>query len=173
MTAAARRDPAVLMDYWPYVFAIARTQMPHADAATHEDMAADAIVRALSAWDRFEERHPSSIKSWLATIVRNLAIDRHRQATFRATLPLYDAVLASARVDAGSDLHALTLDVRAAVDAIDGEERTFAARYRDGYSHRETARYLGIGGSEPSAKSSAHRRWVKTCAQLRPLLEER
>jgi RNA polymerase sigma-70 factor (ECF subfamily) len=51
-----------------------------------QDVAQDAVVRVLTALDRFRADHP--VRPWLLQIVRNLLIDNRRRASTRKTEPL-------------------------------------------------------------------------------------
>jgi len=54
---------------------VARSALP----AAADDMAQDALLRALQSLDRFEMRSPGAFMAWMATIVLNCVRRHHRQ----------------------------------------------------------------------------------------------
>ena len=100
-----------------------------------EDVAQDAYVRALRAWDRFDG---ADVRAWLYTIALRLAFDRLRQRRrwlARLGRPSATATYVD-RVDP---------DLWAALDALDPRVRAaLLASAIDGYTQREIAVMLGV-----------------------------
>ena len=100
-----------------------------------EDVAQDAYLRALGAWDRFDGE---DVRAWLYTIALRLAFDRLRQRRRwlgRLGRPSATATYVD-RVDP---------DLWAALDALEPRVRAaLLASAIDGYTHREIATMLAV-----------------------------
>jgi DNA-directed RNA polymerase specialized sigma24 family protein len=130
-----------LMRHWPVLLSYVRRRLPDADLTTCEDIAADAIAKALT---RYRDLGvPDGLRRWLLTAARNAAID-WRRVKARTEVPLLYLEVAHGRTDAGNDRHADLLDVRAAVAALKPLHRGEIERYRDGYDAQKSRRWRAV-----------------------------
>lgn len=138
------------------------------DARDAEDLVQDTLLRAFSAIERFDGRHP---RAWLLTIMRNAEINRHRrrrpglltaeqaeqidQATDDGTSAEDAALGRSLSRDVATALAGLPAPFREAVELIDLAGLTYA----------EAAEVAGV--PEGTLMSRAHRARRKLRSQLR------
>ncbi|MES9559523.1 MULTISPECIES: sigma-70 family RNA polymerase sigma factor [unclassified Streptomyces] len=137
--------------------ALAELQREHGPALFHfllgltfgdrqraEDLLQETLVRAWQRPEAFDAPY-DSMRPWLFTVARRLAIDARRSRQARPT-EVGDAVLATAA--AGEDTAETTvsaLDVREAVRTLGPEHRAVLVQlYFRGLTVDETARVLGI-----------------------------
>jgi RNA polymerase sigma factor (sigma-70 family) len=77
-TAAARRALHILVaGAWDQVRARLRMRLGRVDAATLDDLTADALLRAITS--SFDGSSVGQFRAWLNTIVERTAIDHHRR----------------------------------------------------------------------------------------------
>ncbi|MGD8330114.1 MAG: sigma-70 family RNA polymerase sigma factor [Acidobacteriota bacterium] len=124
------------------------TLMMVRDPATAEEVTQDALVRAFTHLDRYDERRP--FYPWLSTIAVRLAqnrLRRRRRIDRRAGAPIEEELDGS---PADGPLEELIADERdrrlwRAVAALSSGERTAVVlHYRQGMTVREAARALGV-----------------------------
>jgi RNA polymerase sigma-70 factor, ECF subfamily len=123
-----------------------------------EDIAQEALVRALTAWDRFDG---ADVRAWLYTIALRLAFDHLRSRRRRL------ARLAT-RVPVASYQDVADPDLQAALLRLDPRSRAaLLASVVDGYAYREIAAMLGVAEGTVASMVSRAR------ARLRADLEDR
>jgi RNA polymerase sigma factor (sigma-70 family) len=117
------------------------------DRQEAENVAAEALARALVRWDALADS--PNLRGWVVTVSTNLAIGHLRKMNRRAPLLSTATEAAAAPVDDRVDLDA-------ALDTISGRQRdTIVLRYYLDYSEAEIAGKLGISVS--SVKTHLHR----------------
>ncbi|MFE3516699.1 sigma-70 family RNA polymerase sigma factor [Streptomyces sp. NPDC059166] len=123
------------------------------DRQRAEDLAQETLVRAWQHPEAFDAAY-DSMRPWLFTVARRLAIDARRSRQARPT-EVGDAVLESTPAPgdtADAAVHAL--DVRAAVRTLSPEHRAVLVQiYFRGLSVGETARVLGIPAGTVKSRS--------------------
>jgi RNA polymerase sigma-70 factor, ECF subfamily len=112
---------------------------------TVDRVAADEAMQAafFALWERAENLEPEShLRSWLATVARNSAIDQHRRKHLE-TIPLSygsDVVLDQPGPEDCAIMNERTRDIRAALDALPNEQRrVIELAYFGGLSQSEIA----------------------------------
>lgn len=111
-----------------------------------EDVAADALVRALRSWDRVGVMPYRT--AWIVRVASNLAVDRVRRRPLESPAP-------SAAPDL-ADAVALRLALSAALKALPRRQcQVMALRYLGGLTEMEVAQSMGI--SQNSVKKHATR----------------
>ena len=110
------------------------------DAASAEDLVQEAMLRAWKNWDQFEPG--SNCKAWLFTILVHLW-SRSRKREARVSL-VYDEAYEHA-VAASSEDRMIAAEVLAAVDRLDGEQRSvLLLAVVEGFAMKEIAEMLSI-----------------------------
>jgi RNA polymerase sigma-70 factor (ECF subfamily) len=142
LVRAARRGDAGAVDelfrrHWPAVHRAAYLVV--GDAATAEDVAQEAFVRAVGALDRFDRRRP--LAPWLHRIAVNRAIDHARARAHRREAPELAEPHAAAHPEAPGVSH----DLAAALAALSAEHRAVVVlRYLLDYTPGEIATMLEL-----------------------------
>ncbi len=119
------------------------------DATAAEDCLQDAFVQV---WRNHTSFHPErgSVKSWLLTIVRNAAIDRHRgrEGRARQDRPIDDIEFMLGEND---DPHEQAVDsmqseqIQAAIQTLPDEQRdAITLAFFNGLTHQEIAERMGV-----------------------------
>ncbi|MCM4084932.1 sigma-70 family RNA polymerase sigma factor [Actinoplanes sp. TRM88002] len=112
------------------------------DHAVAEDVVQEALVRAWRHADRLTDEQ-GSIRGWLITVVRNIAIDRIRARSSQVT-EVGDTFVEAAEYD-HADRVVDALVVAEAMDLLSPEQRIVMEHvYLQGRSVTETAAILGI-----------------------------
>jgi RNA polymerase sigma-70 factor, ECF subfamily len=119
------------------------TVLTRGDRGRAEDLVQEAMLRAWTHRNRLDIQH-RSLRGWLTTVVRRLAVDAHRARRARpqeAELDEQYVLTDDRRADASID----EVGVRAAIATLPGPQRQVLAEvyYRD-RSVAETARILQI-----------------------------
>jgi RNA polymerase sigma-70 factor (ECF subfamily) len=130
------------------------------DASAAEDIAQEAMLAALRAFDRFDRRRP--FRPWLHRIVVNRSLDwvRARERRAEVSTELGDAAAAE------GDVPAMSRDLAAALAALDPDDRALVVlRHLLGYRSTELARMLGV----PAA--TVRTRLARTLTRLRVMLD--
>lgn len=116
---------------------------------TADRVAADEATQAafLALWDRAGELEPNSrLRSWLAAVARNRAIDKQRRKRFD-TVPLFahhDVVSEQHGPEEHAIMNERKRDIRKALDALPRDQRTvIELAYFGGLSQSEIAELLG------------------------------
>lgn len=129
------------------------------DAHDAEDLAQDALLRAMRSLDRFDPAR-GSIEGWLWRIVVNLATDRGRAA--RRAESLWTGLAVRARAEAAPSAELLALDrmrdahLLAAVRGLPKRQRTLIAlRFGADLGYAEIGALLG--DSEQAVKQATYR----------------
>ncbi|MFJ4923313.1 sigma-70 family RNA polymerase sigma factor [Streptomyces sp. NPDC088725] len=128
--------------------------LTYGDQQRAEDLLQETLVRA---W-----RHPEvfdapfeSMRPWLFTVARRLAIDARRSRMARPAEISDEVLAATAAPQDLTETTAATLDVRAAVETLSPEHRAVLVQiYFRGLSMPETAKVLGIPPG--TVKSRSH-----------------
>ncbi|MEU0126326.1 MULTISPECIES: sigma-70 family RNA polymerase sigma factor [unclassified Streptomyces] len=146
--------------------ALARMQREHGAALLHfllgltfgdrqraEDLMQETLVRAWQHPEAFDAPY-DSMRPWLFTVARRLAIDARRSRQARPP-EVSDAVLETAPTrDDTAETAALSLDVREAVRTLSPEHRAVLVQiYFRGLSVGETAQALGIPAGTVKSRS--------------------
>jgi RNA polymerase sigma-70 factor, ECF subfamily len=113
------------------------------DRGRAEDLVQETMLRAWTHRSRLDIQH-RSVRAWLTTVIRRLAVDAHRARRARpqeAELDEDQALTNGQAADAGID----EVSIRAAIATLPGPQRQVLAEvyYRD-RSVAETARTLQI-----------------------------
>jgi len=154
---------AIVGKYAGYLYVIVnnviRGQLGQEDA---EELVSDAF---LSLWNHRTELKLVSLRSYLAAIARNAAIDRLRAR--KLTLPMDDDVLQIADEKAGLEPAVLQREldaaVRNAVEAMPQSDREIFMRYYFYYQKiSEIAEAMGLNTSTVTTRLSRGRRKLKT-----------
>lgn len=156
-------DPETIMAHWPALIGTARRVLPRADRAVWEDIAGDAVERAIRNHERYEDSGNGPYK-WLTVIAANLAVDYLRRKANGPSLPLED--FRQGTSDAGSDRHIAVLTAREALSAATEQDRVLlAGYYQDGLSlcEIETGPY--------ATRSTLSRRHRAALRRVRRILE--
>ncbi|MFG2116064.1 sigma-70 family RNA polymerase sigma factor [Streptomyces sp. NPDC048718] len=129
-------------------------KLAHGDRQRAEDLVQETLLRAWLHPEAFDSSY-ASMRPWLFTVARRLAIDARRSRLSRPT-EIGDAVLSVTADPAGcTETHDAALDVRAAVRGLSPEHRAVLVRlYFDGLTVREAADDLGIPAG--TVKSRSH-----------------
>mgnify|MGYP000300689550 CR=1 FL=1 len=160
-----RGDPAgleaLIERYTPYVAAIAARMMPGCPQEW-EELTADVF---LCAWRERKKLQPGKVKSWLARVARNRALNRLRDR--RELLPLEEDVLVLAQDSPQRELEnreAAQL-VRAALETLEPSDRElFVRHYYYGQTVEKAAEEMGMNRS--TAKTRLRRGREKLKRQL-------
>ncbi|MEV6164796.1 sigma-70 family RNA polymerase sigma factor [Streptomyces sp. NPDC052052] len=123
------------------------------DQQRAEDLLQETLVRAWQHPEAFDAPY-DSMRPWLFTVARRLAIDARRARMARPT-EVSDLVLeAAAGEENTAESTVLALDVREAVRALGPEHRAVLVQiYFRGLSVGETARVLGIPAGTVKSRS--------------------
>jgi RNA polymerase sigma-70 factor (ECF subfamily) len=119
------------------------------DATAAEDCLQDAFVQV---WRNNASYHPErgSVKSWLLTIVRNAAIDRHRgkEGRSRQDRPIDEVDYLLSESDDPHELAVESLQaeqIKAAIEALPDEQReAITLAFFNGLTHQEIAERIGV-----------------------------
>ncbi len=143
----ARRDDAALRELWArhasLVFTVAARVLPSAQA---EEVVQEVF---LTLWQKHEsfDHERGSVRSWLARIARNRALNEARRARGRHEdddQALEEIPDATPEPDEREWAARRQAAVRAAVDALpDAERRALTLAFLDELSHEQVARALG------------------------------
>ncbi|CAL9594390.1 sigma-70 family RNA polymerase sigma factor [Streptomyces sp. enrichment culture] len=127
--------------------------LTHGDRQRAEDLLQETLVRAWQHPEAFEAPY-ESMRPWLFTVGRRLAIDARRSRMARPT-EIGDGVLASTPDPADATESAVAaLDVRAAVAGLSPAHRVVLERiYFDGLTVSEAAEELGIPAGTVKSRS--------------------
>lgn len=128
--------------------------LTHGDRQRAEDLAQETLVRAWLHPEAFDGPY-ESMRPWLFTVARRLAIDARRSRLARPT-EIGDGILAGTPDPADVTESAVAaLDVRAAVEGLSPEHRAVLVRlYFHGLTVNEAAADLGIPAG--TVKSRSH-----------------
>ncbi len=153
----------------PHTAAMLRVAAALVGLADAEDAAQEALTRAWQAWPTL--RDPSALRPWLLQITVNVCRQWQRGGfgrRLRATLPLPEgenAALALLDADLGASDHTGSLDLRAAVNALDPVLRIVVAlRYYGGMDATE------IGAALDAPPATIRTRLRRALALLRDQL---
>jgi RNA polymerase sigma-70 factor, ECF subfamily len=145
--AASREDPdatfrSLYAEHGPALLRLA-TVLTRGDRGRAEDLVQETMLRAWTHRSRLDIQH-RSVRAWLTTVTRRLAVDAHRARRARpqeAELDEDQALTNGQAADAGID----EVSIRAAIATLPGPQRQVLAEvyYRD-RSVAETARTLQI-----------------------------
>lgn len=127
-----------------------------------EELTADVF---LCAWRERKKLQPGKVKSWLATVVRNRALNRLRDR--RELLPLEEDILVLAQDSPQRELEACEAAqlVRAALETLEPSDRElFVRHYYYGQTVEKAAEEMGMNRS--TAKTRLRRGREKLKRQL-------
>jgi RNA polymerase sigma-70 factor (ECF subfamily) len=109
-----------------------------------EDLVQEAMLRAWRNLGTLNGSH-GSLRPWLLTVARRLAIDAHRVRMARPSEVSDEVLVATARVDDPIERNLTAMDVRKAVRKLDPAHREVVVEmYLHGLSVAKTAEKLGI-----------------------------
>ncbi|GGT13241.1 sigma-70 family RNA polymerase sigma factor [Streptomyces purpureus] len=127
--------------------------LTYGDRQRAEDLLQETLVRAWQHPEAFEGPY-ESMRPWLFTVGRRLAIDARRSRMARPTEIGDGALAAAADPSDPTESAAVALDVRAAVRGLSAEHRAVLVRlYFDGLTVNEAARELGIPAGTVKSRS--------------------
>jgi RNA polymerase sigma factor (sigma-70 family) len=127
-----------------------------------DDLVQDCLERAISRW--YQRRPDGNARTWLFTILHNLAVNRLRQQSRHGqSIPIEDAADAVFAVAASQEDGLHRRDIAAALDALPEEQRTVLLLISvEDLSYGEAARVLDIPiGTVMSRLSRARERLLK------------
>jgi RNA polymerase sigma-70 factor (ECF subfamily) len=127
--------------------------LTYGDRQRAEDLLQETLVRAWQHPEAFDGPH-ESMRPWLFTVARRLAIDARRSRLARPT-EVHDGVLESTASHGDpTERSAAALDVRDAVRALSPEHRAVLVQiYFRGLSVNEAAAVLGIPAGTVKSRS--------------------
>lgn len=113
------------------------------DRAGADDLVQDCLERAVSRWP---QRRDGDVRSWLFTILHNLAIDRFRQRKTRGPhIPIEDAQEADVGEPAAQDGRLMYQDVLAKLARLPDDQRAVLLLVAvEDLSYSEAAKVLDI-----------------------------
>lgn len=118
--------------------------LSYGDRQRAEDLVQETLVRAWRHPEALETDH-ESMRPWLFTVGRRLAIDARRARQARPTEVAADSVAQTPLADDHSETSSTTLDVRDAVRTLSREHREVLVQiYFRGLSVAEASEALGI-----------------------------
>lgn len=137
--------------------------LTYGDQQRAEDLLQETLVRAWQHPEAFDGRY-ESMRPWLFTVGRRLAIDARRSRLARPA-EIGDGVLATTPDPADlTEDSARSLDVRAAVESLSPEHRSVLFRlYFEGLTVQEAARALGIPPGTVKSRSYYALRALSRC----------
>ena len=142
---------------FPRVYAYVASLLRDRSAA--EDVTAQAFERAYRKRRSYRPRR-GSLDAWLFGIARNAALDELRRRKRRAVLELDPEDTDATAPEDHAELALRRETVRAALAALDGQERDLIAlKFAGGLSNREIARVLRT--SESNVGTRLHRTMTK------------
>ncbi len=114
------------------------------DKAAADDLVQDCLERAITRWN--QRREDGDVRSWMFTILHNLAVNRMRQSARRgAMLPLEDASEAVLSRPATQEDALRHRDLLQALGQLPEEQRAVLLLVSvEDLSYAETARVLGV-----------------------------
>ncbi|MGM9607625.1 MAG: RNA polymerase sigma factor [Oscillospiraceae bacterium] len=150
--------------YTPYLSAVVwRTMGPAAVQEDVEEIVSDAFLSLWRNRDKLESEH--GVKSWLAAVTRNKAIDRLRAAP-PTSLPLIEAeARGSPHPDEELERRMFADALRREVEALESPDRELILRfYYEEEKLKDIAQDLGL--SVPAAKTRLYRARQKLKVRL-------
>ncbi len=176
LVAFGRGEPdavrAVYRVYGGMVFAVCL------HALGSRDLAGEAAQQTfVNAWRRSASFDTGrELGPWLATIARHAAIDIHRREARRETVHLDEASAVESSVvavAASAERSWEVAEVRAAIDALPGDEREVVRlQHLEELTHSEVAQRLGVAvGTVKSRSFRAHRHLAARLGHLREVAE--
>ncbi|MCM2389547.1 sigma-70 family RNA polymerase sigma factor [Streptomyces albipurpureus] len=137
--------------------------LTYGDQQRAEDLLQETLVRAWQHPEAFDGPY-ESMRPWLFTVGRRLAIDARRSRLARPT-EIGDGVLATTPDPADlTETTVAVLDVRAAVGSLSPEHRAVLIRlYFQGLNVNETAQSLGIPAGTVKSRSYYALRALARC----------
>ncbi len=114
------------------------------DAAAADDLVQDTLERAISRWH--QRRPDGNARTWLFTILHNLAVNRLRQAARRgSTLPIEDAEETEIGTPSTQEDELRVHDILAAVNRLPDDHRSVLLLVSvEDLSYAEAARVLDV-----------------------------
>ncbi|MFE5858880.1 sigma-70 family RNA polymerase sigma factor [Streptomyces sp. NPDC056500] len=165
-TASATTDEGALADlqreHGPALLTFLQG-LTYGDQMRAEDLLQETLVRAWQHPEAFDGPY-ESMRPWLFTVGRRLAIDARRSRLARPT-EIGDGVLATTPDPADlTETTVAVLDVRAAVESLSPEHRAVLIRlYFQGLNVKETATALGIPAGTVKSRSYYALRALSRC----------
>ncbi|MER7664629.1 MULTISPECIES: sigma-70 family RNA polymerase sigma factor [unclassified Streptomyces] len=166
VTASATTDERAMADlqreHGPALLSFLQG-LTYGDQQRAEDLLQETLVRAWQHPEAFEGPY-ESMRPWLFTVGRRLAIDARRSRLARPT-EIGDGVLASTPDPADvTEAAVAALDVRAAVESLSPEHQAVLVRiYFEGLSVNEAAESLGIPPGTVKSRSYYALRALARC----------
>ena len=160
--AGDRAFAVAVREIEPVLVGLARRLTGNASDA--DDLVQETYVRALKAWDRYDDR--GNLRSWLASILHNLFIDRCRKAKRAPRAEKIDELEVPMPEPVAPPTWAQVTpeQVRAALDAIGDDFRRVYELHTAGRSYDQIAADLGI------AKNTVGTRLLRARKKLKEIL---
>lgn len=133
------------------------------DRAAAEDLAQEALFRAMSHWDRLESLSDAALWAWLRRTAKNLFIDRCRREKRRPAAP---------GEPWAEDDHSM-LYLSETLACLSAEECALVTlRYLQGYNSREIGRMLGVSPGTVRSRLAAVRAKLQKSERIKRQWEE-
>ncbi len=140
------------------------------DAAAADDLVQDTLERAISRWH--QRRPDGNTRTWLFTILHNLAVNRLRQTARRGSpLPLEDAEETEIGTPSAQEDELRIRDILAAVNRLPDDHRSVLLLVSvEDLSYAEAARVLDVPiGTVMSRLARARARLLRIMEEEVPL----
>ena len=151
--------------YGALMFSIARNILKNNEDA--EEAVSDALLRA---WDHIPPESPRSMRAYVASITKHIALDEHRMRTAKKRGPvifepldeLNECIPSAASVENSIEGAELSAAISRWLNGLEPEKRAlFVRRYWYGDTAEELSKKLGIHPRRLSKKLSALRAGLK------------
>lgn len=136
------------------------------DVSSADDLVQDCLERAVSRWA--QRRPDSEVKSWLFTILHNLAVNQFRQNKRRGThVPIDDAGDGAVARPPSQEDGMRHRELVAKLDALPDEQRDVILLVSvEGLSYAQTAQVLGVPiGTVMSRLSRGRERLLRSISE--------
>lgn len=151
----------VYEEQFSYIYNLVYMMLPHKESA--EDIVSEVFIKAMENYDRFDEEK-ASVKTWLATIAKNMVTDRYRSNARKQGVSIDEAV----EIPTEDSYEMFDDDINQEVSMIlkqlsPQERELLTMRYFMEMKNGDIAEKLGIA---PKTVSERLRRLLQKCRKL-------
>lgn len=151
----------VYEEQFSYIYNVVYMMLPHRENA--EDIVSEVFMKAMESYDSFDPKK-ASVKTWLATIARNMVTDRYRSNARKQSVSIDDVEEMSTEDEYEVYKDDVNREVAHILKQLSDEERELLVmRYFMDMKNPEIAEKLGIA---PKAVSERLRRLLQKCSKL-------